>query len=83
MPRNPPPTPDAPVQRELRRLGWALVIYGMLVLGLGVWAVRLGMTHRRFAPLPVTQAVDSVEASAGEGRQDSAPEVEQVRGEVP
>jgi hypothetical protein len=67
----------------LRRLGWALVLYGILVLGLALWTVRLGLTHRRFEPGTVSPVADSLAASVEDGQADSAPEVRTVRGEVP
>jgi hypothetical protein len=40
--------------KELRRLGWGLLAYGLLLLGLGIAVVRLAVTHRRFDRLTVT-----------------------------
>ena len=83
MSRAATPPPDVPLQKELRRLGWALVLYGVVLLGLGAWAVRLGLTHRHFEPLTVAPVVDSVDTAEEDGAQDSAPAVQEVRGEVP
>jgi hypothetical protein len=59
------------------------MLYGILILGLALWTVRLGLTHRRFEPVTVSPAADSLAASMEDGQADSAPEVQQVRGELP
>ena len=66
MPRLESPAPNASLTRELRRLGWGLVIYSLLVVGIGLWALRLGLTHRRFKPLTVVPAGAEVVDSAGD-----------------
>jgi hypothetical protein len=83
MSRCTPPPADSPLQRELRRLSWALVLYGILVFGLALWAVRLGLTHRRFEPVTVFPVADSPAESVEAGQGDPAPDLRQVRGEVP
>jgi hypothetical protein len=89
MPRTDPSAPDPSLTRELRRLGWGLVIYFLLVLGIGLWALRLGLTHRRFKPLTgvptMAGLVDSsgmVDSSGGD-EADSSPVLRSVHGEVP
>jgi len=40
-------------QDELRRLGWGLLVYVLLLTAIGVGVVRLALNHRRFDPLTV------------------------------
>ena len=85
---EPPSTHDA-LRRELRRLSWGLIVYLLLVLGIGAGAVHLALTHRRFTGVTMSPVPGAAEDSSEDAyadsvdAPDSAPAVESVRGAVP
>jgi hypothetical protein len=82
---EPPHTNDA-FRRELRRLSWGLIVYLLLVLGIGAGAVHLALTHRHFRGVtmsPVPPAADDSSADGDSDIVDSTPAIESVRGEIP
>ncbi|HEY7682608.1 MAG TPA: hypothetical protein VH879_08175 [Gemmatimonadales bacterium] len=76
---------DETPRRELRRLGWGLLVYVLVLLLIGVMVLRLAVTHRRFDRLTVMPvALPSGDTAVEAGQEpESLPDVRPVSGDSP
>ena len=76
---------DETPRRELRRLGWGLLVYTLVLLLIGVVVLRLAVTHRRFDRLTVMPvALPSGDTLVGAGQEpESLPDVHPVSDDSP